>query len=97
MYRACTSSGPTLRQVKTAKLGNVRPWHESKLSIAREIAIASGDGDVRHGDRWAALRSHFCALPPGKLDLVRAHWRGNADKGIAPQKTHRVTHDSLTA
>lgn len=70
---------------------NLLPWHEVFLDITPPPeAVAAADGAPRlTGPR--AL--HFCRqhirIKRGKLELVRAHYRGSADVGIA-QTQYRV-------
>lgn len=74
---------------------NLLPWHEVFLDITPPPeAVAAADGAPRlTGPR--AL--HFCRqhirIKRGKLELVRAHYRGSADVGIA-QTQYRVGRPS---
>jgi hypothetical protein len=70
----------------------LHPWHEIKLELLKPRDIDDGEphSDVIRGKR--AL--HFCRkhirVRLGKLEYVRAHWRGDASLGVKPA-TYRVT------
>lgn len=70
---------------------NLLPWHEVFLDITPPPEATEADGG---GSRLTGSRAlHFCRqhirIKRGKLEMVRAHYRGSADVGIA-QTQYRV-------
>jgi hypothetical protein len=70
---------------------NLLPWHEVFLDITPPPEAAEEDGG---GTRLTGPRAlHFCRqhirIKRGKLEMVRAHYRGSAEVGIA-QTQYRV-------
>lgn len=70
---------------------NLLPWHEVFLDITPPPEATDADGG---GSRLTGPRAlHFCRqhirIKRGRLEMVRAHYRGSADVGIA-QTQYRV-------
>lgn len=70
---------------------NLLPWHEVFLDITPPPEATEADGG---GSRLTGPRAlHFCRqhirIKRGRLEMVRAHYRGSADVGIA-QTQYRV-------
>ena len=71
----------------------LHPWTEIKLSVSPSAA----GGEEAVGERLIGQRAlHFCRshlrLRRGRLEIVRAHWRGDAALGMK-QTRYRVTDE----
>ena len=89
-HKASSGLGKFLNR-KGAGPYNLLPWHEVFLDITPPPEATEADGG---GSRLTGPRAlHFCRqhirIKRGKLEMVRAHYRGSADVGVA-QTQYRV-------
>lgn len=73
-------------------IGPLHDWHEIKLEVTKPRDIHDGEP---HADKITGKRAlHFCRkhirIRLGKLEYVRAHWRGDPSIGIR-RATYAVT------
>lgn len=70
----------------------IHPWTEIRLQVTPPEPVGDADGANGHLTGQRAL--HFCRshlrFRNGRLEIVRAHWRGSIEAGFRPA-TYRVT------
>lgn len=80
------------KEAKAHGLANVPAWTLLQLHVAKPVEIDDGEAHEAHLTGRRAL--HFCRafvrIKRGKLEYVRAHWRGDEARGVQ-QKTYMVT------
>jgi hypothetical protein len=67
-----------------ANIGPLHDWHEIKLEVNKPHDADDGEAhaDVLTGKRALHFVRKFIRIRFGKLEYVRAHWRGDASVGI---------------
>jgi len=78
---------------KASKPFELLPWHEILLDVQPP---PDGEGHTGNGERLTGPKAlHFCRsfirIRLGKLERVRAHWRGDPSLGVS-QASYRMTH-----
>jgi hypothetical protein len=80
------------KEARAQGIGNVPEWTLLQLHVAKPADLDDGEAHEEHLTGRRAL--HFCRafvrIRLGKLEYVRAHWRGDEARGVR-EKTYMVT------
>jgi hypothetical protein len=81
-----------LKRAPSVGIGPLLPWHEVKLQVTKPVDIDDGEPhrDQITGRRALHFVCKFIRLRLGRLEYVRAHWRGDPVLGIH-QSDYRVS------
>ncbi len=69
-----------------------KPWRKITLSVSRSAVLeATGeDTGTLHGTKAHHFVRRFARIRLGRLEVVKAHWRGNPERGEKPPGTYVV-------